>query len=896
MSQIETFCEGRAFPLGIDERQPHLSWRIVTEAPMYTQRAYRVWVASSPGLLDRDEGDLWDPGQVESARSTVITYAGLSLKSRQRCYWKVRLWCDGEELQSDCRNWEMGLLDSGDWEARWIGNPAVTDGGALYFHRAFSVEGEVESARLYASGLGYHELRLNGEKVGEQVLDPAWTAYDKRVLYSVYDVAERLRGGDNVIGAMVGNGWYGMPKLCLQLEIRYRDGRTQRILSRGGHTEAPAVWLTGRGGLRWNSVYDGEYFDARLDCPGWDAPSGMGSGSLPKDWGLTAIEVDAPAGVMCAQALEPIRVMERFAPLRIQEPEPGVYVFDAGRNMAGWAVLRLKGERGQCVRLRYAETLGPDGKINTGTLRQARATDTYLCKGEEVERWEPRFTYHGFRYVQVEGLTQRPDAQTLTLCLVRSAVEQRGSFRCDHELLEQIESAVIRTEESNLHGVPTDCPQRNERFGWLNDMTVRTEEAVYHFGMERFLEKWCADIADTQCPVTGSITDTAPFAWGKRPADPVSASFLLVPWLCYLHYGNDRLMRSHYAQLERWVEFLLSQSQEGVLEYSSWGDWSPPEAFAIADSIGAGAVSRDTPGALVSTAYLQYQCALMAKIAYALRREDDAHHWRKLADEIKEVFHERFWNPRVNGYGSGNQACNALALYLELVPEELKESVVTSLVRDVEQHDYHLTTGNLCTKYLLEVLSMVGYADVAFRIVAQTSYPGWGYMITQGATTLWERWENKTDSEMNSHNHPMLGSVSTWFFKYLVGIAPDESEPGFRRFIVRPHPVAALGRARADYTCPQGEIRVGWEYAGSDFILDVTVPNNTRATLDVPSCDAESARVITVGRHRSGAPAFLGFREGRATYEAGPGQYRFHSTWAEPLAERSSVSASHPNP
>jgi len=416
-------------------------------------------------------------------------------------------------------------------------------------------------------------------------------------------------------------------------------------------------------------------------------------------------------------------------------------------------------------------------------------------------------------------------------------------------------------------------------------MTVRTEEAVYHFGMERFLEKWSADIVDTQCPLTGSITDTAPFAWGKRPADPVSASFLLVPWLTYLHYGNDRLIRTHYDQLGRWVEYMLSRSKSSILEYSNWGDWSPPEAFAIAGSIGAGAISKDTPGALVSTAYMQYQCALMARMAGVIGRTDEACRWSKVAEEVKAVFHERFWNPSVNGYHTGNQACNALALYMELVPDELRACVVDSLVADVKQRDYHLTTGNLCTKYLLEVLSVNGHADVAYRLATQTSYPSWGYMLEQGATTLWERWENKADSEMNSHNHPMLGSISTWFFKYLVGIVPDERAPGFRRFIVRPYPVAALGRASASYHCPHGEIRVAWECEADNFALDVAVPNNTRATLCVPSMDKESVRALVLSDGETAVPSFIRLNEGRAIFEAGPGQYQFCSTWNAPCEE-----------
>ncbi|MDP0497355.1 MAG: family 78 glycoside hydrolase catalytic domain [Verrucomicrobiota bacterium JB024] len=818
--------------MGIDVRRPRLSWRIEAAEPSFVQVGYRVWVATSPELLDQDEGDLWDSGQVESSASACVCYAGEVLSSRQRCYWKVRLWSGQGELESTIGSWEMALLEPQDWEAQWIGYPPGADGGALYVRRAFTLDGTVASARVYVSGLGYYELRLNGQKVGDHVLDPAWTAYDKRVLYCVYDVSEQLLSGRNVIGAIVGNGWYGMPKLRLQLEITYRDGRTIRVCSQGGHTAAPDTWQVARGPLRHNSVYGGEEYDATLEGPGWDQPENDKRG--PGLDFVVAIPVDAPAGIMSAQMLEPIKVAERFPAIAWTEVEPGVYVFDAGKNLAGWAALCVQGPRGQRVTLRYAEGIGPNGKLARGTLRRAAARDTYILRGQGVERWEPRFTYHGFRYVEVEGLPEAPGIDTLTICAVRSSLRRRGFFACSDDLLNRIEQMVIRTEESNLHGVPTDCPQRDERLGWLNDMTVRTEEVVYHFGMERFLEKWCADVADTQCVKTGSITDTAPFAWGKRPADPVSASFLLVPWLSYLHYGCDRLIRRHFSQMERWVEFMAAQCEDGVLAYSSWGDWAPPEAFALKDSIGAGAVSRYTPGALVSTAYLCYQVRLLARMAEVIGREEDARRWHRFAREIGEDFHANFWNEAIGGYGSGNQACNALALYMELVPGELRARVARSLADNVAEHGYHLTTGNLCTKYLLEVLSDTGYVDAAFRIATQSSYPSWGYMLAHGATTLWERWENKTDGEMNSHNHPMLGSISAWFFQYLAGIRPEVTAPGFKRFTVTPYVPAGLDNVQASYECPYGLIKVEWVREGDVFTLELEVPANTHAHVRVP--------------------------------------------------------------
>lgn len=868
-------------PLGLDVRQPRLSWRVETHGRAYAQEAYRIYVATRPELLEDDQGDLWDSDVVCSSHSVDIVYAGKAMCSRQRCYWKVRVWgVDGTQQDSPITQWELGLLESEDWEAEWIGYPAGVDGGALYFRREFDLFARVKSARVYVCGLGYHELSINGSKIGDHVLDPAWTAYDKRVLYCVHDLGFHLRSGRNVIGVMVGNGWYGMPKLRLQLELEYEDGRREKVSSRGGHTDAPNAWFVGSGPLRGNNIYGGEFYDATLEQEHWNLAetdeSSVGQEKESLDFAV-AVRVDAPSGRMQFQALEPIRVMERFAPLYIEEVESGCYVFDAGRNLAGWGALLVRGRRGQRITLRYTENLGSDGKIDRGTLRKALAEDTYILKGEGVETWEPRFTYHGFRYIQVEGLPEAPTPETLTICVVRSDVAKRGDFQCENALINQIEEAVIRTEESNLHGVPTDCPQRDERLGWLNDMTVRAEEAVYHFGMERFFDKWYMDVVDTQCPLTGSITDTAPFTWGKRPADPVSASFLLIPWLSYLHYGSDRLIRDYYPCMVRWVEFLISQCHDGILLYSNWGDWAPPEAFADKESVGGGAVAKYTPGALVSTAFLAYQTQLLSRMANVLGDQDGAHRWDQYSEEIRSSFHDRFWDESLSCYGSGNQACNTLALSMKLVPDDLHDKVLEHLLANIAKHQNHLTVGNLCTKYLFEVLSEAGHVDLAFQIATQTTYPSWGYMLAHGATTLWERWEYQVDGEMNSHNHPMLGSISAWFFKYLAGIRSDEMSPGFKHFIIKPYPPAALGGLHATYECPYGEISVEWKQSGGCFDLELVVPDNTQATIYIPAM-SQDAPCEATQRHEYGTkPDFIEFRDGRMTYRAGPGKYRFHS-------------------
>ncbi len=834
----QLFCESGSESLGIDTPQPRLSWSLTSSRRGRRQTAYQVQVASSIERLARGEADLWDSGRVMSDQSLQVPYAGRALRSRELCFWHARVWDNEGEPSAPgpVSSWEMGLLSPQDWLGEWIGFTAAWPGRALYFRHVFNAAKPVRSARAYIAGLGYHELRLNGGKVGDHVLDPGWTDYSRRVLYVTHDITKHLQTGRNAVGVIVGHGWHGMPRLLLQIEIDFTDGTRQTIATRGGHSRAPDLWHVTSGPILENSVYDGETYDARLEKTGWDRPTDELPG-IPEDhtegW-TTAVAVDAPAGALVAQMLEPIRVVETRRPVTRSEPLPGIFVFDAGQNLSGWLALRARGPRGTTIRLRFAESLREDGTIDDDNLRKARATDTYIMKGGSEETWEPRFTYHGFRYAQVEGWPGVPGLDDIQIRVVRSAVKPVGTFRCSNDLLDRIHHMTRWTEASNLHSVPTDCPQRDERMGWLNDMTVRIEPALYKFRLARFYAKWLDDVADTQA-ADGSITDTAPFKWGKRPADPVSASYLLLAWMSYLHFGDTESMRAHFRGFERWVDYLASRSEDGILSYSNWGDWAPPQHAAIAGSIGTGAISARTPGELISTGFLYHQADLLARMARILGQEDARVRNETLAARAAAAFNDRFWDEHTGGYGTNNQACNAFALFLGVVAPERVPRVLANLVDAVEQNDGHLDTGNLCTKYLLEMTTGHGRADVAFRIATQTTYPGWGYMLENGATTLWERWEHLTGGAMNSHNHPMLGSVDNWFFKYLAGIRPDEAGPGFRRFIVAPVITGDLTWVEASHESLRGTIRSAWRKEGSIIRLSVRVPVNATAIVHLPA-------------------------------------------------------------
>lgn len=810
-------------PTGID-RIPQLSWEVSGNYEGVYQSAYRVMIASSPELLSEDVADIHDSGKVMSAKSTAVTFPDIPFRSRTRYYWKVKIWDEKgtESPWSEISFYETALLDGSDWHSGWIGYVPGMPGRVLYFKGSLFADKAITRARAYFAGLGFSELHINGKKVGDSVLDPAQSTYSKHVYYRTYDITDYLHKGANSFVLPVAPGWLGSPRLRIQVEISYEDG-TQEIMTSDRFRSV----ITGP--IMYSTVFDGEIYDARLENDDIYKP-GVPPGLMNKQWAW-AHNTDDPVGKMACQRVEPIRIVEEIIPKIVAEPAEGSYVFDAGRNLAGWAAIRTSGEAGTTVRMRFAETLYDNGEVNQENLRNAKSEDIYILKGEGIETWEPSFTYHGFRYVQIDGLPSRPAEGDIVIKVVRSDVRTTGEFSCSNQLLNDIHRMVYNTEASNLHSVPTDCPQRDERMGWLNDMTVRIEQAIYNFDMSRFYPKFLTDITDTQDEY-GTITCVAPFRFGMRPADPVCASYLILAEKCYEFYGDRQVVEENYSAMKGWTDYLLSRSEDGILEYSYYGDWCPPREFLL-DPNGSG-VSRDTPGALMSTGYLYYCSRLIAKMAGILGKTDDAARYGEIAARVKEAFNRKYWNEQTGGYASNNQACNSFAIYLGMPSEEMKARALDNLVKDVQAHDYHLTTGNLCTKYLLEVLSENGHEDVAYRIATQTTYPSWGFMLSKGATTLWERWEYLTGDAMNSHNHPMMGSVGSWFYKYLLGIIPDFDNPGFSVFTIKPCCPEGLDSAQGSLDTVKGKISVSWERKGRNVTLRVTVPGNSKAIIHVP--------------------------------------------------------------
>lgn len=822
-------------PLGIDV-VPQLSWQIGPSREGLSQTDWQVLISSSPERLAADDGDLWDSGKVSSNKAAGILPQGLLLESRRTYYWKVRIW-NGELLSgwSEMATFETGLLHPDDWWGGWIGYVPGMPGRILYFKASNHISKKVVRARAYVAGLGYSDFYINHRKVGDHVLDPAQSTYSKRVYYVSYDIAPYLQQGGNSFVVSIAPGWLGTQRLRAQVEITYDDGslevlNTDRFRS---VTTGPTVYST---------VFDGEEYDARQETEDLWKP-GVPPGMMDKQWAW-AHNTDDPVGAMVCQQIEPIKVVDTRVPVLMGEPAPGVWVFDAGRNLAGWVALKAHGKAGEAVTLKFAETIYDNGLVNQENLRNAKVTDRYIFKGEGTESWEPAFTYHGFRYFQVEGLSYKPSPEDFIVKVVRSSVAPTGMFHCSDSLLNSIHEMVRNTESNNLHSVPTDCPQRDERMGWLNDLTVRIEQAIYNFDMSRFYAKFIKDVSDTQDEL-GRITCVAPFRFGMRPASPVSASYLIMAEKSYEFYGNRRIIADNYEGMKAWTDYLASRTENGVVQYSAYNDWCAP--YLNNPNM---AESPDTPGLMMSTGYLFFCESLISRMAAVLGLEEDARSYADRAAATRAVYNREWWNEEKGGYYSNNQACNSFALWLGMPEADQVPRVVENLARDVREHDYHLTTGNLCTKYLMEMLTEHGHVDEAYRIASQTTYPSWGFMLANGATSLWERWENLTGGGMNSHDHPMMGSVGSWFYKYLVGITPDWDHPGFEHFTVKPYVPKGLASVEGSLETVRGKIAVSWKKQGSTIFLDVDVPGGATATVYVPSRKGSLIREVGSGHYR----------------------------------------------
>lgn len=885
---INLTCEYRNNPLGIDVAHPRLSWQIQSDRRGAGQTAYRIVAASCEADLANPEKVLWDSGRIDSDQSIHVKYSGPALESGQRVYWQVTVWDEmGAQTTSDAAWWEMGLLCRTDWQARWIGSSFVggprTTSPAPYLRHEFELAEPVANARLYATAIGVYESYLNGIRVGEAVLSPGWTDYNQRVRYQVYDVTGLLQRGPNVIGAILGDGWavghvawdgrqqyVERPRFLAQLVLTHDDGRSGVIATDGS-------WMTSPGPILESDMLMGESYDARREMPGWHK-TGF------DDTGWTPVEVFQSLDTKLVATNGPlVKRIEELRPKSIQLTKDMVnprWVIDFGQNMVGWVRLKVSGPAGTTISIRHAESLNPDGTIYTANLRTARNTDFYTLKGEGEEVWEPRFTFHGFRYVELTGFPGEPTEESITGIVVHSEMTQTGSFECSNRLVNRLQHNILWGQKGNFVDVPTDCPQRDERLGWLGDAQVFFRTAAFNMNVAGFFTKWLQDLQDAQFE-TGSYPPIAPNSvrWGLADGGPAWADAgVIIPWEMYLCYGDTGILERQYDSMCRYIDFLQQTSREGRRcydDYEGWhgfGDW-----LALDGSDGReGGTSKE----LIGTAFYAYSTHLMSKIASILGIPEDAETFNSLSIDAKRAFQKAF----VNGDGTivgETQTGYVLALHFDLLPKNLQAAAANQLAQLIRENDNHLSTGFVGTPYINWVLSKSGHLDIAYTLLNQQTWPSWLYSVLNGGTTIWERWDGWTqemgfqDPSMNSFNHYAYGAIGAWIYAIVGGIEFDPDCPGYKHIKMHPQPGGDLTSAKAELRSMYGQISSAWSWNDDEFNWRISVPANTSATIHIPA--SERTIVLEGGQPAEDAAGISFLRRDKrvAVFKIGSGEYHF---------------------
>ena len=867
--------EYRSNPLGIDCSAPRMEWTFTSALRNQWQSAYRLLVASSQANLDGNLGDLWDSGKVASAASTQVAYAGKPLASRQRAFWKVMAW-DGNDVAtgwSATATWEMGLLDLDDWQGRWITAPAASTAGggpARYLRRSFTVAKPVSQARLYATALGLYQASLNGQPASGLRFAPGFTDYGKRVQVQTYDVTAGLTQGENVLGLVLGDGWFqgkvgylgrgvfgpGPIRALAQLEIQYADGTSDTI---GSDTSWSA---STNGPIRFSDLMDGETYDAQLELPGWNAPGFGAPGWVP------AVFADSHPPLV-AQPDDGMVVEGDRPALTVNEVTPGVLIYDLGQNISGWVRLQVQGPAGAHLVLHHGEVLNPDGTLYTANLRGAAATDQYVLKGSgATEVWEPLFTIHGFRYVSLSGdlgvLTVKPGLAAVTGVVAHAALAETGTLVTSDSGLNQLQSNIVWTQKDNFTAIPTDCPQRDERLGWMGDAQVFAPTAALNMGVAAFFTKWLRDVDDAQ-RADGAFQDFSPMpALAQGEGTPAwGDAGVIVPWKMYLAYGDLRVLAEHYLAMTRWISYIESANANGLWVQSrggDYGDWL--------------SVNADTDNEVLATAYYAHSVDLLSRIATLLGQSEDAARYAELFASIKAAFIATY----VGADGqvrSNTQAVYALALRFGLLPCARRPLTVALLQADLVAHGGYLTTGFLGVGQLLPALSDAGLSDTAYQLIDNSGFPSWRYEINRGATTTWEHWDSIlpsgafNDPSMNSFNHYAFGAVGEWMYSTIAGLELDEQQPGWKSFNLRPRPGGGLSSAQATLDTAYGTIVSAWTLAGGVFTLRIQVPVNTQARVFLPYLGNASLDGAPVGP--IGADGGLALGSGTYTFTSNGG-------------------------
>ncbi|QDK81995.1 Bacterial alpha-L-rhamnosidase [Spirosoma sp. KCTC 42546] len=900
-----------------DAQKPRLSWELTSTVSGQRQTAYQIMVASSPNLLASDKADLWNSAKVPGNATNQIDYAGKPLSSRTMCYWKVRSWDKSGQPGpwSATASWEMGLLNKADWQAEWIGNDLTALGKgktyhlppAPFFRKEAKLKGPIKRARLHVTALGLYEFQINGKRIGNDYFTPGWTDYTKRVYYQTYDVTADVKAGENAFGAIISDGWYAgylgyallvgnpvvknfygtVPLLKAQLDIEYTNGEKQTIAT-------DQSWKTNHGPIIEADILNGETYNANLEFDNWSK-----AGFDDSNWKTSRIFPDKADRRLDAYPGNPIQVFQALKAKSVMPKSGGKYLFDLGQNFAGIVQLKVKGNKGDTIRLRFGEVLFPNGDIMTENLRKARATDTYILKGaKQGETWTPKFTYHGFQYVEVSGFRTAPSLDAIMGIVLTSATPETGAFETDNKLVNKLYQNIVWTQRSNYFDVPTDCPQRDERLGWTGDAQAYIQSATFNNDISAFFTKWLVDLNDAQ-RADKSYPIYAP-APNVRKTDTYSPGWseagIICPYTIYKTYGDTRVIREFWPNMVAYLKFMEDKSKgQYVYKEASFEDISPKGGFGDWLSVG-----KKTPPDLLATLYYGYVASMMADMAKAIGKQEESAYYEAIFSKVKQACLAHYtdatgkFKTNSAAYGDGNgyvdgemgfeghtQTAYANAIYMHMLKPDQYQQAGNWLVDLIKTNNNKLSTGFLGVKPLLPALSSTGHSNEAYTLLLSTEYPSWGFEVVNGANTIWERWNSyikgkgfENNAGMNSFNHYAFGAVNEWLFGNAAGLKVGEA--GYRTFTIRPEIAnTGLTYVKATYHSINGPIESAWKKSGKTVTLTVKIPVNTIASVFIPTTNPATVLVNKKAIKMSPGITVKEFKDGYLQLEAGSGGYQF---------------------
>ena len=891
-------CNMAETPLAVTSKQPRLSWEIASKGFNTVQTGYQILIASSKENLEDNQADVWDSGKVNSNNSQLVSYSGKALKNEDKYFWKVKIW-NQEDEESSWSNPAFFRIspDTKALNPTWIGaitkanshlpegrhyhtasfkkskRDSIVDASdslarrSIMLRKPFSISKEIKEAVVYISGLGHYELTINGEKIGNSEFAPLWTDYDKSVNYNIYELTDNdLQNGENVIGVLLGNGMYNMvekryakffvsfgpPTLFFKMKVTYNDGSEDIIKS-------DSSWKYHESPITFNSIFGGEDYDANLEQKEWNT-----SGFEDATWKGVVLQ-EAPKGELQAQVTPPVIIQKKYKVKEVKQPVDGTYVFNMGQNLSGFPTIHVKGKQDQKIKLWVAESLKEDG-----TVRQGRSGKPYYfeytLKGDGVEEWQPKFSYYGYQYIQIDSINYQEEKDSklpllldITSNFIYNSAGEAGTFECSNEIFNKAHELINNAIKSNFQAVLTDCPHR-EKLGWLEEAHLNGPGLIYNYNLENYIPSIMKNIKDAQRE-NGMIPTIAPeyviFGGDFTDSPEWGVTGIVLPWMYYEYYGDDSLIRDYYTVMKRYVDYLTSKSNNYIVSYGL-GDWYDYGEHAAG-------YSKNSPIALSATSHYYYAADLFAKAAKYLNKTEDISKYETLVANIKTAFNTEFFNVETKQYGTNSQFSNAVPVFMNIVEPQYKDAVLKNLLDDIESKGFRLSTGDVGNRYLFQALARNNENETMYKMNNHYDTPGYGFQIKFGLTTLTEQWDPRKG---NSWNHFMMGQIEEWFYRSLAGIVPDEANPGFKHFFIQPELIGDLTFVKASYKSVYGKIVSEWEKKDGKLVLNIEIPSNTTATIILPVSNKESFKV-------NGAPlSALNLVENKSRFNLGSGIYK----------------------